>query len=479
MAMMQATLQATFIAPKGDEEMFKTTRVVAALAILLPGSAMAYDLNFNGNDYGKFNAAVKGMHIVSDAGNGFDPSNGTSYMLKLKYQTPDFDGLRVTLGHYTTGDLFGLTDFSPTPGSERLARGMFMNADGDTDYQLGEIFGRYQGEMFDVQIGRGLLDTPLTKNAYSNTPNFYSAATADVRPMKGLSVGAGIITEMSFGARAATDWGLIGEGTPTGGAGNNPTAGDIGQGRFYDIGEIATGTAGTSTTGIMLLNAKYSGVENLTLSGWNYYADDIANSMYFQADYAMPVKSLKSKLKFSGQYLRQRGTGDEITVGATGPESVSLDYDMFGGKVALGNKKWSLYGAFNSSSGDSYFWNGVGGDPAYTSTIFSRNAYRENVDAWKVGGSFSPMKGVKLMAHYADYGKSDTLGYGGAALPAQTDATELDLIAVWKPRKDLMLKAIYADRTSEYKGVTGGPRPPANIADKTQEHFRIIGVYNF
>jgi hypothetical protein len=467
---------------KGENQMFTRTCLAVAVAGLLPLSASAYDLKFNGNDYGKFSAMAKAMHIVSDAGNGFDPSNGSSYLLKLKYQTPNFGGLRVNLGQYITGDLFGLTDFSPTPGEERLARGMFMNADGDTDYQLGEIFLKYQGEAFDFQIGRGLLDTPLTKNTYSNTPNFYSAAMADVRPMEGLSVGAGLITEMSYGARAATDWGLIGEGTPTGGAARDPReegSGGISQGKFYEIGELAGG-AGSSTTGIAVLNATYTGVENLTLAGWNYYADDIANSMYFQADYAIPVKSLKSKLTFSGQYLRQRGTGDEITVGATGSESVSLDYDMFGGKVALGNKRWSVYGAFNSSSGDSYFWNGVGGDPAFTSTIFSRNTYRENVDAWKVGGSFSPMKGVRLMAHYADYGQSDTLGYGQTpAFTPQSDAKELDLVAVWKPRKDLTLRAVYVKRTSEYDGTAAGPRPPANIADKTQDHFRIIGVYNF
>jgi hypothetical protein len=469
---------------KGENQMFKKTCLAAAVAVVLPSSTFAYDLNFNGNDYGQFSATLKAMHIVSDAGNGFDPSNGSSYMAALKYKTPDFGGLRINLGQYITGDLFGLTDFDRDPATERVARGMFMNNEGDTDYQLGEIFGLYKGDTIDVRVGRGLLNTPLTKNTYSNTPNFYSAATIDVRPMEGLSVGGGVVTEMSFGARAATDWGLIGEGTPTAGAGNNPTQGPIGQGRFYDIGEIATNVSGTSTSGIFMVNAKYSGIENLTLSGWNYYTDDIANSMYFDGEYVVPIKSMKSKLKFSGQYLRQRGTGDEITVnpGSTFANiNESLDYDMLGAKVALGNKKWSIYGAVNSSSGDTYFWNGVGGDPAYTSTIFSRNAYRENVDAWKVGGSFSPMKGVKLMAHYADYGQSDTLGYGGTARrQAQTDATELNLIAVWKPRKDLTLRAIYADRTSEYDGVI--PSPPGGSftgPEGKQEHFRIIGVYNF
>lgn len=461
--------------------MFKSIGLAAGVISLLPASTYAYDLKFNGNDYGTFNATLKAQHVVDSKDNGFDPSDGTAYMIALRYSTPDFDGFKVKLGHYTSGDLFDITDFDVNPANARVARGLFINEEGGVDYQLGEIYGLYQSELFDIQIGRSLLDTPLTKIAYSLTPNFYTAGMTTIRPMKGLSFKAGLITEMSYGARAATDWGLIGEATPTAGAGFNPVEerGGLGQGSFRDISEIAMGPQAPSTTGIVLLNATYSGFENLTLSGWNYYADDIANTTYFQADYAIPVKSLKSKLTFSGQYLLQRGKGDEITVNrgnANLNDDESLDYDMVGGKVALGNKKWAVYAAANSSSGDTYFFNGFGGDPAFTSSIFSRNAYRENVDAWKIGGRFSPMKGVTLMAHYADYGKSDTLGYGGNALSvANKDATELDLIAVYKPRKDLMFRLFYAKRTSEYDGTAPGP----GGTDKKQSHIRLIAQYDF
>jgi hypothetical protein len=455
--------------------------LLASLAALAPVSAGAYDLVFNGNDYGTFNATLKAHHVVSDAGNGFDPSNGTAYMVALKYATPDFDGLKLKLGHYTSGDLFGITDFDVNPSKERVARGMFINEDGHTDYQLGEILLDYKGDMADFQIGRSMLNTPLTKNAYSLTPNFYSSALATARPMKGLSLKAGLITEMSFGARAATDWGLIGERAPTAGAAINPVKerGGIGQGRFFDISQMVRGPNAPSTTGITVLNASYTGVENLTLNAWNYYADDIANSVYLDGDYAVPIKSLKSKLTFSAQYLRQRGVGDKITNGTFGGTNDDLDYSLLGGKVALGNKKWGVYGAFNSSSGDTWFLNAFGGDPAYTSTIFSRNAYRESVDAWKIGGRFSPMKGVNLIAQYADYGQSDSLGYFGPAsnpkpISPQTDATELDLIAVYKPTKAWTLRLFYADRTSEYNGAA---KPPGT--ESKQEHVRFIAQYDF
>lgn len=471
---------------KGEGIVLKRTCLATALAIALPSSVLAYDLEFNGTNFGTFNATLKAHHVVDSEDNGFDPSDGTAYMVALKYATPDFDGIKLRLGHYTSGDVFNLTSFDVDPTKERVARGMFINEDGDTDYQLGEIFIDYKSENLDFQMGRSMLDTPLTKIAYSLTPNFYSSAMATARPMKSLSLKAGVITEMSYGARAATDWGLIGEGTPTAGAARDPREegpGGIQQGDFLEIGELVTGSSNQSNSEIFVVNATYKGFENLALSGWNYFSDDIANSMYFQADYSIPVKSLKSKLTLSGQYLRQRGEGDEITVNKNNPilnDDESLDYDMFGARIALGNKKWGIFAAGNTSDGDTYFFNGFGGDPAFTSTIFSRNAYRENVDAWKVGGRFSPFKGVKIIAQYADYGQSDTLGYGGRNLKSNTDAEEFNLIGIYKPRKDLTLRMFYAMRTSEYDDITdGSANGTPGGDDKEQSHIRFIAQYDF
>lgn len=86
-----------------------------------------------------------------------------------------------------------------------------------------------------------------------------------------------------------------------------------------------------------------------------------------------------------------------------------------------------------------------------------------------MGASFSPMKGVKLMANYANYGKSDTTGPGGAT--ALKDAEEFDVVAVYKPNKDWMFKTFYANRTSEYDGAGG--------TERTQGHWRVIATYKF
>lgn len=182
-----------------------------------------------------------------------------------------------------------------------------------------------------------------------------------------------------------------------------------------------------------------------------------------------PLKG--KKLKLSGQYLNQSAAGDEL--------AGDIDFNMYGIKAALGSKKWGAFIAMNQSSGDTGMFNAFSGDPGYTSSQFSRNEYRENVTAYKVGGSYKIAPKWKVMASYANYGQSDTTVpvvpgidiTNGSTVTAQTDATELDLAVMWKPTKKTMIKVTHAQRVSEYDGFNG--------ADLTMGHTRLIAVANF
>ena len=199
--------------------------------------------------------------------------------------------------------------------------------------------------------------------------------------------------------------------------------------------------------------------------------DDIANNVYAEAKYVLPLKDKGLKLKIDGQYLYQGDTGSSY--------AGDLDFNLFGLKATLASKRWAIFGAFNSSSGDNAMLNAWGGDPAYTGSIFSRNAYRESVNAYKVGLKYKLFKNTTLVASYADYGQSDTsapakvlkVGSSGFVDP-MTDATELDLVLIFKPRKNSMLKLFYADRTSEYDGSGNG-------RELQQQHLRFVGSIAF
>ncbi|MCU7796530.1 MAG: OprD family outer membrane porin [Candidatus Thiodiazotropha sp. (ex Myrtea spinifera)] len=425
-------------------------------------SAMAVSITSDGKDLGNLDVMIKAMSILSAKDNGYDPNNGTSYLLKLKYESQAWNNLRAGAGFYANGDIFGITDFD----TERVARGMFVTDDGSTKSHLGELYLKYNADKFNLIGGNQRYATPLTTITYSNMPNFYRAYGASTTAIEGFELGAAQITEMSFGSRAMTDFGLIGEGTKTAGAAIKSSL--IGQAEFHEISTATFGSGASDTDGITVANAAYTGWKNTKIGLWDYYVDDIANNVYLHADTMIPMDGMK--LKLSGQYLTQQETGDQF--------AGVLDFDLFGLKAVVGSKKWSVYGAVNSSGGDTAMLNAWGGDPAYTSSIFSRNEYRKNVDAYKIGASYKIMKNLIVKVSYANYGKSETsaprkvLGLSGPGMVApQTDAYETDIVLVYKPKKNLMLKAFLANRSSEYDGIEG--------KDLTQNHFRVIASYKY
>lgn len=149
----------------------------------------------------------------------------------------------------------------------------------------------------------------------------------------------------------------------------------------------------------------------------------------------------------------------------------TIEFNLLGLKAGLSGKRRTVYGAFNTSFGDTDRLNLWGGNPACAGTIFSRNAYRKRANVWGAGGKDSIMKELSFMIDSFDYGKSEstgTVGGIGDTLTALKNARELERTLVWKPKqvKELMLKTFYANRASEYNGSNGKKRQ--------QNHWRII-----
>lgn len=448
-----------------------------SLAAALAGGAMlqAASVDINGYRGGTLDVMFKGMTVIDDEKNKFAPSNGSGYLVKVKYESPDtlLDGLKYGVGVYVNGDA-GLTnwnDNNAAGGYDKGAYGMVVDKYGDSKGLLGELYLSYKHEYFDAKLGRQTLDTPLTKIATSLMPNFYEAYMLGTNAIDGLRLTAGHITKMSFGSRAAADAGLIGENTGTAGVGfantkfDQFTGGTIEQANFYNMG-IAAGL-NKSTSGRSVIGATYTGVKDLKADLWAYHSDDIANDIYAELGYKIPV-SEGMAVNLNAQYLMQKDTGDKL--------AGERDFNMYGAKVAFGTKKWGAFVAFNSSGNkdngtEGQYFNAWGADPAYTSSIFSRNAYREDVDAYKVGAHYVIMKGLKLMVNYANYGKSNTRVGGFAAVD---DAYEVDTVVVYKPSKEWMFRVFNARRVSEANGTSAG-----GVLERRQNHYRAIASYSF
>ncbi len=448
----------------------------------------AYELRLQGNDYGELTGRIRAMSILSAANNGWDPSSGESYSVMAGYKSPVWNGFRFNAAGYLNGDIFNSTDFRPKVGKARTARGMFLNDTGAQQGQLTNVNLSFGDKQLYAFAGRGQLATPLTTMAYNHVPNAYTLLRVGAKPIEGLDISLGQVTQMSWGTRAMTDWGLVGEATGTAGVAQAPNQAGLGQARFFNLGQIALGPRADNTAGMTIASIRYAGLPHTTLSLWNYHVPDLANNVYVEADAKIPLHEVK--LDLGAQYLRQDDVGSG-TRGIQGGPAIQanfgdgdLDYRLFGLKAGLiGPKnKWTAHVMWNQSDGDTAFFNAFGGDPAFTSSIFSGNAYRKDVNAWGLRASYQIMPGLRFMAGYFDYGQSKTIGavpnVTPSALPT-SNASELDLSLTYRPQqvKGLAIRTFYVNRTSEYDGFVN-PRT-GNQADATMNHWRLIATYSF
>ena len=454
-----------------------------SLAAALVGSAMLQGASVDIDGYrgGTLDFMLKGIYVIDDHKNGFAPSNGGGYLVKVKHVTPDIwvDNLKVGVGVYVNGDA-GLTDWdkNSAPEYDKGAYGLSVDVDGASKALMGEFFVTYKNSYFDAKLGRQTLDTPLTKIQVSLMPNFYEAYMLGTNVVDGLRLNAGHITKMSFGSRAAADAGMIGENTGTAGVGfknddfmSFETASSyMEQAKFYNMG-VAAGLK-KNTNGRSVVGATYTGVKNLQADFWVYHSDDVADDFYAEVGYKIPLNE-SSAVKLSAQYLMQKDTGDSL--------AGERDFNMFGAKVAYDAKQWGVFAAYNKSGDEDgtegQYFNAWGADPAYTSTIFSRNAYRTDVDAYKIGAHYIVMKGLKFTVDYAEYGKSKSTVGGITAITANTaleDAYEIDTGFTYKPNQNWFFRVFNARRLSEFDG-----RVISKTPERRMNHYRAAVVYNF
>lgn len=465
----------------------KTTLLATTLCALLVTQAHAEQVTAKKEEKSaaKAELQLKGMTILSDRANGFAPNNGTGYMARMKFETADLfvKGLKITAGTYVNGMRAEFDKNSAADGYIKAAYGMGLspNDNGAMVGILGEAFLSYDNKLLSARLGRQTIDTPLTQIRASLTPNFYEAYMFSSQALEGLKLTAGHITKMAYGSRSAPDSGIIGENTSTAGAIANlirPTTSAVEQAKFYNIGQLATdvpaNALGSATLGRSVAGATYSGIKNLNVDAWVYHSYDIATDYYVEASYKMPVtKALNAK--FDAQYLTQQADASSVTG--------ERNFHMMGAKASVGNKKYGAFVALNKSLDNEnsiagQYFNIWGADPAYTSTIFSRNAYRTNVTAYKVGAHYVLMKGLKFMVHYANYGQSNTTMGGhttATAKGAKTNAYEVDTVIAYKPTKTTMLKLFWVHRVSEFDGWAA----PGISDERRMDQIRFIASHTF
>jgi hypothetical protein len=424
-------------------------------------------------DDGKVHGYVRLHHIFDGESNGFDKTTGSTLGLGLKYGK--------TLGKHLAigGEFYGVTQtgFQKDTG---IAFGQGMG-ESKQDKARGHVSGLHftlknLPAKSKVSWARSQFKSPMTKIQITHVPNMYEYVRGDTGVLGG-NLSLSFISDMAYGSRSAADFGLIGEFTKTGGMAifpfsNSPVS--LKRGEYNSISEITSGTANTSGIAVFGYERKF---ENLTLNIWDFKADNILNNLFVEADYKIKLGKGKAVV-LSGQYLKQ--DIDDPTVNGGGNFYGGAFYGV---QAKLKYNKLVLKAAYNKKDDEGGFYNAWGANPGYTSSIFSRNEYRDNVSAYKVTGVYHFMKNLKVMVSHANYGQSDMVLNGklkdvaktAYTLTANSDATETDIAIIYKPRKNIMLKLFNANRTSEFDGAVGRSK----IFQKTQNHTRLIANYAF
>jgi len=153
---------------------------------------------------------------------------------------------------------------------------------------------------------------------------------------------------------------------------------------------------GKNTAGVSILSATYTGVENLKLQLWDYYAHDILNMIYAEANFSWNCLLTDSVKPFVGaQFIKQNEVGDKQLKALGGNGNINSTY--WAAKAGASIENFTAYVAYSqtgaNSSSDKPYANAIispwGGMPAYTQGMVTRHQFLAGTKAYKIGASYN------------------------------------------------------------------------------------------
>ncbi|MEY3002527.1 MAG: hypothetical protein RLZZ428_902, partial [Pseudomonadota bacterium] len=231
------------------------------------------------------------------------------------YTTPSISGLKFTAAAYGTYG-FEIHDTDAKTAPSYTYDNSLYGLNGENYAFIGQAYLDYTNGKTNVKVGRQKLDTPMAGSDDARMlPNLFEAAVITNTDIENTTLVAAHVTKETVGTfgniyvGAANDGLGIYSGYGHGISAANP----IGfSGDFVSMGQIALGAdAAYKTDGVTAVAAIHTYDNGLVLQAWDYYAYDIVNVVYAQAD--MPwTCMLNSDVKMLGslQYINEKDIGD-------------------------------------------------------------------------------------------------------------------------------------------------------------------------
>jgi len=239
-------------------------------------------------------------------------------------------------------------------------------------------------------------------------------------------------------------------------------------GQFVDMGTYAIGE---NTGGVSVAAAIYSGIPGLKLQLWDYYAHDILNAIYAEANYGWSYSSGVTPY-VAAQWINERDVGSNNVI-----DKVKSDFIAAKLGVKVANFDISAAVSHNTKDDNSAANGGTlspwGGMPAYTQGMVTRHQFMAGTDAWKVAAAYDWKDyGVNLntSVYYVEYDMDPLNGYSAASVADESSESGFDIIYNPQAVKNLQLR-LRANYARDFKETTSG--------DFGWDEYRVIANYNF
>lgn len=399
--------------------------------------------------------------------------NGTALGGHLKFETADYEGLSFGTALYTTNKIASSPTIDPS----------LLGPDDEGYSILGEAYLQYKYENTTFKGGRQKLDTPLAGSDDARMlPNLFEAYVLSNTDIEGTTLVAAHATKFAQGTfgRVYSN-GIL---AATGGYSFVDAKNQVGD--FVNMGTYAVGR---ETDGVSIVSASYTGIEGLKLQLWDYYAHDILNAVYGQADFSWKCLLNDSVKPFvAAQFIKENDVGDKLLKNAGGDGSI--DSLFWGAKIGLKVENFTAYVAYTEVGANSEtdkangaYQNAIitpwGGIPAFTQGMVTRNMFLAGTKASKIAASynwkaFGPDLSTDL--YYLSHEMDANSGYGIARTSTESG---FDIIYNNAIVKNLQLRARgnfpRSFNEAGEKSIATDPEPGTT----GWSEYRFIANYNF
>lgn len=429
--------------------------LVSALVV----NAMAADSLESMFKEGKASGQIRAFYIdrsIDFSGATADYSrDGLTVGGYLKYETGAWNGLSLGTAFYTTNKL----DSKSSIAKENDAT-LFDSTTSNGYSTLGEAYVQYKNGNTAFKAGRQKLDTPLAGTDDARMlPNLFEAYVLSNTDVKNTTLIAAHVTKIAYGTFANAYAG--GELAVTSGYG---LVAPYKSGHFQNMG---TAAIGDDTNGVTAIAAIYSGIPGLKLQIWDYYAHDILNVIYAEANYGWSYASGVAPY-VAAQWINERDVGSNNVI-----NNVQSDFIAAKMGVKIGNLDVSGAISHNSSSDSAAIHGGTitpwGGMPAYTQGMVTRHQFMAGTDAWKLAGTYNFKDMGANVTTTLYYTSFDIEGFTGSYTSGKTTEPGFDII--WNPEavKNLQLR-VRGNFPDKFKNAA---------EDTSWDEYRFIANYNF